>query len=837
MKQMTLKRLLIGLLASTMLLGTLAACNPTQPSEDTTTESVEETTAAVEVETTAANDDTDDTTAADVTEETTTAEEETTDPTWRDTPKTGPFVTTTDLELPEYSFAPDGDPLENDGIIPTTKDVFSDTWVAVDGADRTMPDAADTPVANEKKVGIFYFLWHERRNAPIYNHHEAYMEGGLDGLWETMMAEGLTGNREPGHYWAEPYFGYYKSDDEWVIRKHAYMLTEAGVDFVYFDVTNGLTYGNTAETVMRVWNQMREEGYATPDVCFFAANSSNTVNALWNRFYKHNLYENIYFYWDGAPLILLAEHSGTGTPAVTEEQAEYFTVRYSWAETTDWYNRRNGEGCWPWRCSSPQGFGYSPEGRDWVEQISVTCGHSANGRAPMSGGRSSTGNRVPRYTGEWEMGYALMKDYTPYGILFSEQFEYALQQDARYDIPLMLITGWNEWWAQLQLNFEGLANGQTMANTYEISNNPNVKEFYYFVDQFTPEYSRDIEPMKDGFTDNYLYQMSQYLRKYKGSRDVETAFGQWAIDINGSVGQWYAVGPEYRDYQGDTVDRNSISRVGDLTYINETGRNDIVMAKVSNDSRHLYFYVECAEAITEAEGENWMNLFINADGNNENGWYGYDFILNRSREDGKVSVEAFTGECAWEFETVGYAEYTQNGNVLQIKLPRAMIDFGDTLDFKWADNSVASGDIMQFWDLGDAAPNGRYAYRYTLKDTMADDKIPEELTNDMVVLKVNSYNAYVDGKMVRLVDDNTNGVLLASNDCIWLPTSFLKDAFGISVTGAGMYNHYGIEYMEATQLLQSKGKTLTFSADGLVVIADERVTDEAVLTTLYRALS
>jgi hypothetical protein len=330
--------------------------------------------------------------------------------------------------------------------------------------------------------------------------------------------------------------------------------------------------------------------------------------------------------------------------------------------------------------------------------------------------------------------------------------------------------------------------------------------------------------------------MAQYIRQYKGSRDVETAFGQWAIDLNGSLGQWYAVGPEYRDYKGDIVDRDAKSRVGNLTYTNESGRNDIVTAKVSNDSTYLYFYVECADVLTAPEGENWMNLFINADGNHTNGWYGYDFLLNRHQESGKVSVEAFIGNDAWEFETVGWAEYVQGGNVLQIKLPKAMINFGDTLDFKWADNSVASGDIMQFWDMGDAAPNGRYTYRYTLQETLAASKTPAELKDDMVVLKVNSYNAYVNGNMVRLVDDNTKGVLLASGDRVWLPTSFLKDVFGISAEGETTYNHYGIEYVEATDLLADAGKLLTVTSDGLVVVSYYAVTDEAVLTALYRSL-
>ena len=40
----------------------------------------------------------------------------------------------------------------------------------------------------------------------------------------------------------------------------------------------------------------------------------------------------------------------------------------------------------------------------------------------------------------------------------------------------------------------------------------------------------------------------------------------------------------------------------------------------------------------------------------------------------------------------------------------------------------------------------------------------------------------------------------------------------------------------ATEAIAAAGKSVTVSADGLVVISATPVTDEAVLTTLYRAL-
>lgn len=41
------------------------------------------------------------------------------------------------------------------------------------------------------------------------------------------------------------------------------------------------------------------------------------------------------------------------------------------------------------------------------------------------------------------------------------------------------------------------------------------------------------------------------------------------------------------------------------------------------------------------------------------------------------------------------------------------IDGGQfTVDFKWIDNAVSDGDIMECIKHGDSAPNGRFRYRY-----------------------------------------------------------------------------------------------------------------------------
>lgn len=793
-------------LALLMLVSALAACNPAGTPDDT-----EDTAADTPADTEAGTNDTP------------TVQSPT------DIPKEGNYVTTTDLILPDYTYAVDS--LANNGILPATRDVWADTWTGTDGADRPMPDATATRAPTDRQVGIFYFLWRDRDQTTISeispsDHYAAWLKGGEEALWDCMM-EGGEGHP---HYWGEPYFGYYSSNDEWVLRKHAYMLAEAGVDFVFFDTTNNNLHTVTHMALLKVWEEVRREGYEVPKICFMVGSYEAEFAELYNSIYKKGLYEDLWYYWEGKPLVLV-----TGDFPMSDEARDFFTLRYSWAVgVTNWYGDRKGVKCWPWNAAWPQVPGYG-DSREDLEQTVVMCGFGA------TDGRSKFGNKMPRLEkGQpWDFGFPLMEDYTPYGLQFGQQFNKAIERDP----PLIMITGWNEWitgrWDNVGAGAG--AGGQVIAGQYTVSATPGDRETTYFVDSFNPEYSRDIEPMKGGFGDNYLYQMAQRVREYKGTRNIETAFGQWAIDIHGSVGQWYAVGPEYRDYEGDVTHRLSPGHVGGKEYgfyMNNSGRNDIVTAKVSSDTENLYFYVECADAITDPEGASWMNLFINADCDDSTGWYGFDYLINRNRTDSALLVERFVGQDTWAFETMGSVAYTRVGNTMQVKLPKAMIGFTDTIDFKWADNSTPTGQIMEFLDQGDAAPNGRYTYRFTLTEQAV--KYPTELESDLtslVVLKSRSYNAFVGGKQVRLVEDNTKGVLLASGDDIWLPVDFLKSALGIDAGSETTYNHYGITYVKATDLVKGAGKVITVTPDGLVVIADSAITDENVLETLNRALS
>lgn len=701
-----------------------------------------------------------------------------------------------------------------------SKDVFADTWVSTDDEGRIT--GAENGTVNDRKVGIFYFLWHDGTSSqPIYDHSKAYYEGGKDKLIETMQ-QGPLGF---AHYWAEPYFGYYRSDDEWVIRKHTYQLVSAGIDFIFIDATNGLTYERNYEAILKVWSEMRAEGYKTPQIMFHCGNeiglSKSSLMALWNNLYSKGRYEELWFMYDGKPLIFAPEDMYYTLP---DEIRNFFTFRRSWAYTqSEWYTKSEGKNAWPWADMYPQKPGKSPDGD--VEQMIVMSGFWVNGSFGTNGGRSYHNGKQPANATDSDFGFSLVESGSSgKGYGFEEQFDYAIEQDP----GLIMIVGWNEWWAG---RWEaGPATGQTIANTYTVTDN-NAWTRNYFVDAFNPEFSRDIEPVKGFYNDNYYYQMAQNIRQYKGSRSVQKAFGQREIDLNGSVGQWYAVGPEYRDYTGDTAHRDAESYVGQLHYTNDSGRNDFAVCKVSMSGKHVYFYAECASDITAPSGTNWMNLFIDSDCSRKTGWYGYDYVINRSQDGNTCSVMKFVNN-SWEMEEVGRAEYVVKGNYIQIKVDRSLIHVNTTFDFKWADNSVDSGDIMQFIDMGDTAPNDRFNYRYTTSGGSV--KIPDALKKDMIVLKAGSYNAFVKGGMVMLDTSNTKAVFMGDGEKLLLPKAFAKETIGLDVSGEKIYNHYGIEYVDISAALEASGKTVT-GTDNMLVIAKDRVSDDDMLT-LYRAL-
>jgi hypothetical protein len=177
------------------------------------------------------------------------------------------------------------------------------------------------------------------------------------------------------------------------------------------------------------------------------------------------------------------------------------------------------------------------------------------------------------------------------------------------------------------------------------------------------------------------------------------------------------VEPEFRDTIGDPVDREHRGWDPKMIYRNKTGRNDIVAAKVSWDNERVYFYVGTSEPLSPVSGTNWMNLFIDVDSNGTTGWLGYDVVVNFPKPS---SLSRHIGESkAFNWAAVNDADVQlrAKGNELELSMRWSALgpNRPSTLDFKWADNCIASEKWSDFTLNGDAAPNDRFNYRVICK--------------------------------------------------------------------------------------------------------------------------
>lgn len=680
------------------------------------------------------------------------------------------------------------------------RDVYSDTWFCTDDKMRETPDYQKVGGPQKKQIGIFYFLWHEKsKKLPLIDHNAAYLEGGLKKVWD-MVPAGPLG--EP-HYWAQPYFGYYRSDDRWIIRKHARMLCNAGIDFIFFDCSNNGIYPHICKAIFNEYAKMESEGMEAPKVIFFLGDrpefAANLVPTLWDEFYKDNYESSRWFRVEGKPLIL------GNFSDIPKELAGRFTVRTSWA-FHDW--TVDGIGKWPWIEEFPQIPGRHPKTKE-IEQLSVSCGFhptSNKGRSFHDGKQPSDGKQ------DFDFELETAGD----GLAYHEEWSRVWELNP----PLVMLTGWNEWWAGRWNNVPNLF----FADTYTTKPGEDEVTSNYYVDNFNPEFSRDLEPMKGGFRDNYYYQTIQNVRRFKGVRPLPAATGQKRISINGAFSQWEGVGPEYRDSVGDIIQRHADSNVGNLVYTNDSGRNDLKTAKVSCDRFNWYFYIETADEIIRDDEKNWMNLFLNVTQSNDSGWYGYDFVINRFRSGKTVSVEKNAGN-GWNWEKVGNARYRLEGNKLHIAVPKSLlpIDEARGFDFKWADHSTLDGDIMEFMDKGDTAPDDRFNYRYTTVKTLPEfsEKNSAALKSGFY-MKANSYETLSHGKIEWVDSKNTNVTPVGMNGKLYIPKAFLKkkrlgkiDTLKVTTVGT-------VAYVAAEDVAKATGKTLIYGPKGTAVLTNRK---------------
>ncbi len=514
---------------------------------------------------------------------------------------------------------------------------------------------------------------------------------------------------EAEHWWGEPLYGYYKSADAYIAKKHVELLTAAGVDYLVCDVTNGWTYPVATSYVLEYIVELREQGWDTPQVIYYVHSLNNkTVRELYSSMYSNPDYEEAWYKRDGKPVIIaytdtekdkaeaatrgVTDFSSSDYDPLSQEILDYFYfVEPRWPnDTMDSLkgtpiydpDKKTGYTNIEWTQPLPvretslgSYMNVSVASHPAIPfSFSITHGAKNWGRSynPVSGANAENGvNEGTYYQACWDQAIEKQPD----------------------TIMLMM---WNYWGA------DKLAYDQ--------------KE-YMFVDSVTVEYSLSIEPAKEYFKDNYYMQTAMNIRDYKFTGE-SPAYEAQTIDINGSYAQWYITEGVYRQIGEKAYRRMSSSVDGSITYRTSLPENNIQEIRVAHDQDNIYFMLRTEKDITSRKDGSlsWMNLFIGAGEPSLEGWEGYDYVLNRSGSDNSTDIVKLNAD--FSGEVVGQADMKIDGNRMFISVPRSLVGMENQTQFyfKAADSVAAPEDIMEYYVSGSVMPMGRLSYEYKMAE-------------------------------------------------------------------------------------------------------------------------
>ena len=322
-------------------------------------------------------------------------------------------------------------------------------------------------------VSICYTVWFD------YVLHTS--DTGVDSYYD--ISKALSGEAEWGgspafHYWSKPALGYYASSNREVIRTHMTQLYTAGVDFIILDHTN-LSYWYVENPPYKEWMidnpmialfetimEMRAEGLGTPYVVVWCGSGDQRLyDYLYDNFYGQEKWADCFVYWDGKPFMLTTTLHDETNPAPAR-----FTTRCMGGLLD---RERMQDGQWNFLAINNAKY-YTANEAGEAEQIAVCV--------------ASQETYMSADTAHGRLG----------GLFWYAQWTSAFKHRPKF----VTLTWWNEWTAQ-RLYIDG---------------GPYADQ-YHFTDAYSPEYSRDIEPMEGGHGDQYYRWMIEYISAYKNHRD------------------------------------------------------------------------------------------------------------------------------------------------------------------------------------------------------------------------------------------------------------------------------------------------------------------------------
>ena len=304
----------------------------------------------------------------------------------------------------------------------------------------------------KRLVGLAYTTWHR-----------------LDATWHSI--------------WSEPALGRYDSDDLAVIRKHAEWIYDAGVDFIWIDWSNDVTYvhpdmknerpdfymiENSTYIIFEEYSKMEN----SPDISIFigcpdapeaARDGRLTAKAdqIYNDFVLNEEYNKKLQYYNGKPLLVVYTNTPTVLGVRPRWDDDRFTVRFMTG-----YPEQQGMAArdlvskynyWSWEDRGAQTFTVDPD--TGMPEAMVICAATRMQAEPGAAGY------IP------EIGRRN-------GITFREQFARAMEIGVKF----AMVGTFNEWTTGEQ---------------------PSI------------EVSKDIEP-SEAHGDFYLRLLKEETAKFKG---------------------------------------------------------------------------------------------------------------------------------------------------------------------------------------------------------------------------------------------------------------------------------------------------------------------------------
>ncbi len=542
----------------------------------------------------------------------------------------------------------------------------------VDEFGRTFEPALE--MKSDKQVGMFYFLWHGASGTTTYNITEL-LEKDARSLWN--KAGNAKSPLYAFHYWNEPLFGYYRSNDKWVIARHCEMLTAAGVDFLAFDTNNGPIYTEQFMALCEVFQEYYDAGWNVPKICFMTKSSSPaTMEEIYNALYKDGLYKDLWYCRDGVtPTIMGCPRDDS--MELYNKLDEFFDIVY-----TQWPSEDFREDAFPWiEWTYPQPI------HNGVMSVSIAQ-HTG---IPMS--RSWIERDM-----NWGRGYD-QNDKMNYEATFRRGTNFQQQWDTVFanmdKVHTVFICGWNEWIAQKYI----------------------VNDAVGFVDLFNEEFSRDIEMPKEGYGDNFYLQLCDNIRRFKGAANVKAAkTPETVIDVSADPSQWDGVDASYLALSQTVRERDATSVDKRKKYKQPAPDNNIQEIKLAHDKENLYFLIRCENDVAVSDDPNWMNIYIGTGELSLKGFCGYEYLVDLTPDGGRVLTLDAAGT-GTETGTGSGVKTSVNGKYVQAAVPLSALGIEKIKDcrgvyFKVTDGVAESSDILETYISGKSLPMGRLSYYY-----------------------------------------------------------------------------------------------------------------------------